>query len=111
MPKTPFSDKCNVLGELWLYYREDAREHEEWAQFFDWADIALPLSYMLWQNLAVLPATNDGSYSEKIIEETWITFCEMISIDPNDEYADLGDAWNASPNPSYLNVSVKNVEM
>ena len=111
MSKTPFSDKCHVLGELWLFYREDAHDHVEWAQFFDWADIALPLSYMLWQGLAVLPATDDGSYAEDIIEKTWTTFCEMISIDPDEQYFGIEDAWGASPNPPYFDVSVKDVRM
>lgn len=111
MSKTPFSSKCDVLGELWLYYRDESADHEEWAQFFAWADVALPLSYMLWQGLAVLPATEDGSYAENIIEQTWTTFCEMISIDPDAEYAGIDDAWNASPNPPYMNVEVKEVKM
>ena len=111
MSKTPFSSKCDVLGELWLYYREEAPEHDEWAQFFAWADIALPLSYMLWQGLAVLPATDDGSYAESLIEQTWTTFCEMISIDPDAEYLTVGDAWAASPNKPYLDVEVKEVKM
>ena len=111
MSKTPFSSKCQVLGELWLYYREDSADHDEWAQFFAWADIALPLSYMLWQELAILPATDGGMESEQLIEQTWTTFCEMISIDPDAEYSSIADAWGASPNDPYTKVEVKQVKM
>lgn len=109
MSKTAFSDKCHVLGELWLYYREESRNHDEWAQFFDWADIALPLSYMIWQGLAVSPDTQDGNYGKEIIDKTWITFCEMISIDADRKYANINEAWNASPNAPYLDISVKEI--
>lgn len=106
MSKTPFSKKCEVLGELWLYYREEAPQHEEWAQFFEWADIALPLAYLSWQDLATVKTD-----AKRYINDAWVTFCEMISIDPDQEYDGIEDAWSASPNPPYVDVSVKNIKM
>lgn len=103
MSKTPFSSKCQILGELWLYYREDANNDEAWGQFFSWADVALPLSYMVWQNLAVLNP-DDPSEGTQYIEDAWTTFCEMISIDPNSKYTSLGDCWDASPNSPLISV-------
>jgi len=102
MSKTPFSSKCHVLGELWLLYREDAATHDEWEQFFSWADIALPLAYMSWQELATIK-TDAKTY----VEDAWITFCEMIAIDPNKTYEGIADAWSASPNAPYLSVELK----
>ena len=104
MSKTPFSSKCQILGELWLYYRDEAKSDENWLQFFDWADVALPLSYMLWQGFAIVPATSSGMESEKFIEDAWKTFCEVISISPDEQYENLGDCWGASPNSPLINV-------
>lgn len=83
---------AEILGALWLYFRDT--EQEAWQELFTWADIGLPLSYMVWQDLAT--ATPDGT---AMIEETWQVFCEMISIDPAGNYSDLREALNASPNP------------
>ena len=103
MSKTAFSSKCQILGELWLYYREDAKVDEVWSQFFDWADVALPLSYMIWQNLAVLDPDNPSEGTE-FIDAAWTTFCEMINIDPNSAYTTLGDCWDASPNAPLIEI-------
>lgn len=103
MSKTPFSSKCQILGELWLYHREDANDDEVWSQFFDWADVALPLSYMIWNDLAVLNP-DDPSEGMQYIEDAWITFCEMIVIDPDNKYTNLGDCWDASPNSPLVTI-------
>lgn len=107
MSKTPFSKKCEILGDLWLYYREEAATNENWSEFFAWADIALPLSHMVSQGFAVLTATDEGVEAEKFIEDAWITFCEIIAIDPDKNYESIADAWDASPNPRYLNVELR----
>lgn len=103
MSKTPFSSKCRVLGQLWLYYQKDSQDNKGWANFFAWADISLPLSYILSEGFAVSSDTEDGNYGRELIEETWIKFCEMIDIDPDEEYKNINEAWNASPNPSTVN--------
>lgn len=104
MSKTPFSSKCEILGDLWLYYREDAQSDPNWSEFFEWADIALPLSHMVSQGLAILPATEGGMEAEKFIEDAWTTFCELISIDADAQYNTLGQCWEASPNSPMVNV-------
>jgi len=40
MSRTSFSDKCNILGEFWLHYREDAEQNESWGDFFSYSDIS-----------------------------------------------------------------------
>lgn len=104
MSKTAFSNKCSILGDLWLYYRADAEADENWSEFFAWADIALPLSHMVSQGLANIPATEKGMESERFIEEAWKTFCEIISIDPDASYEHLGECWEASPNAPTIDV-------
>lgn len=102
MSKTPFSNKCDILGALWLNYREDAKENEAWDNFFRFNDIGLPLAYILSEGIVVPAPIQNGleiSDAEDIIEETWHIFCEYIDIDPEEEYFDIADAWEASPQP------------
>lgn len=96
MSKTPFSNKCDVLGELWLFYGEEVEElkHEEWKEFWNYADIGLPLAYMIWKELVTI-----NPIAVKYIDEAWDYFCKMIKIDPEEIYEGIEDAWNASPNP------------
>lgn len=94
MDKTHFSNVCKVLAELWLAYNEEAKNHDEWREFFEWADIALPLAYMKNENLV----TGIKDEGKKHIEEAWDVFCKMIAIDPNGSYDGIADAFNASPN-------------
>lgn len=92
MSKTTFSNRCTVLGTLWAFYKDT--DNETWRGFFEWADLGLPLAYMVWMDFA--KPTNNGRES---IEEVWEVFCNMIDIDPNGEYESLNDAFNASDHP------------
>lgn len=96
MLKTNFSEKCKVLGELWLYYREDASTNDGWSSFFEINDIALPLSYMIDSGLAIV--AGDGR-AEEYIDQTWTMFCDFIGIDPDGWYKTIEEAFSASPNP------------
>lgn len=96
MNKTSFSEKCSILGDLWLHYREDAKNIEAWNDFFTVNDVALPLAYMLKSDIALV--SGDGS-AEEFIDETWDMFCNYIEIDPEGWYRDLGEAFAASDRP------------
>jgi hypothetical protein len=91
-----FSSKCNVLGDLWLYYREDAKANEAWEAFFTYNDVSLPLSYGIAQGHVIL---NEEGDLEVFVDETWDMFCEYIGIDPEGEYEDINSAWAASSQP------------
>lgn len=88
---TTLDNRCAVLGGLWLFFKDT--ENETWSEFFEWADLGLPLAYMRWQELVELKPE-----AINLIDETWLVFCEMIDIDPEGEYANLSDAFDASPN-------------
>lgn len=96
MSKTPFSDKCYILATLWLHYREDAKKNEAWNSFFTYNDVALPMSYVLSEEI-VMPS-EDGE-AERLIDETWGIFCDYIEIDPNGKYETLQDTFDASKRP------------
>jgi hypothetical protein len=89
--KTPFSTKCEILSLLWTVYKDT--DNENWADFFRWSDVGLPLAYMISQDLATAKAEG-----KEIVNETWSIFCEMISIDPDEKYTDLASVMAASPN-------------
>lgn len=84
MSKTPFSKKCEILGSLWILYRDDDAMADSWVEFFAWADVALPLSYMIWQNVAT--PKGDG---KKFVEESWNVFCGMLNIDADAKWDSL----------------------
>lgn len=100
MSKTPFSNKCEILGALWLNYREEAATNEAWKSFFNYNDISLPLAYFIADGL-VFPL-EDG-FATVYIEETWEEFCKYIEIDPEEMYEDLSEAFSASKNPPLEN--------
>ena len=95
MSKTPFSSKCDVLGALWLYYRDTAKTDEAWSEFFEYNDIGLPLAYLIAEGLA----QSTGEDSEQMIDETWLMFCGYIDIDPDGEYKNIVEAFEASNQP------------
>jgi hypothetical protein len=98
--KTPFSNKCEILGELWLYYRDQIQQDENWVEFFAWADVALPLAFSLWQGYAT--GTNDDG--KQFINESFATFCELINIDYREKWEGLAECWQASPNDRHIEI-------
>ncbi len=59
---TPFNVRCQILGELWLSYRED----EEYQDFVEYNDLGLPLAYAIAEKIV---EPNDKA--EGFINETW----------------------------------------
>lgn len=90
MDKTPFSDKCRLLAALWFFYRDNDK-NDNWQAFFDYADVGLPLAYVLNEGIAV---ANDES--EKMITDTWEVLCQMLNIDPTAEYNTITDMFGAA---------------
>lgn len=90
-----FFDKCKVIGQLWVIYRDEAEENEAWSDFFRYNDVGLPAAHLIAQRY-VVPVEESEIYF--FINETWRMFCDYIDIDPNGEYKSINDAWDASPN-------------
>jgi hypothetical protein len=72
MMSTTFTDKCGILGELWMDYRDD----EEFTDFIEYNDLGLPLGYMISSGI-VGTATTKG---EEIIEETFDLFLGAMNV-------------------------------
>jgi hypothetical protein len=91
MSKTTFSNKCEILGDLYFWHKDT--DNEVWSDFFEWGDVGLPLAYMVKQGYAT--AKDKGKES---IEEAWKMFCEIIEVDSELRYLSLADIFDASEN-------------
>lgn len=69
---TDFSSKCNILGDLWLNYKDD----ETFMDFIDYNDVGLPLAFCLWQEI-VAPT----DIATRYINESWELLLEGLSLD------------------------------
>lgn len=93
MHKTPFSSKVEILGSIWLFYADQAKEDANWLEFFEWADVALPMSYLSWLGLVDIKPE-----SMHYVDEAWVEVCSMIDVDVDAEYLSLKEFFAASPN-------------
>lgn len=75
-----FSSKCEILGDLWLNYRDD----ENFQDFIEYNDIGLPLAYAVSADLA--KAEPQG---ELYINETWDLLIEALGADNQATYDNL----------------------
>lgn len=62
MMPTTFSNKCEILSDLWLNYRDD----ENFTDFVEYNDLGLPLAYLVFAKIAEVQ-----DYGAKFIEETF----------------------------------------
>jgi hypothetical protein len=69
---TTFSNKIQILSELWLDYRDD----ENFKDFVSYNDLGLPLSYLLSAN--IVPSTE---LAEKFIDETFDILLAGLAIE------------------------------
>lgn len=92
MSKTNFSKKCEIIGNMWMFYKDT--DDEGWQTFFGWADLGCPLAYFVWQGMATAKPE-----SKKLVEDTWDVFCDMLSVDADGSYDNLREVFDASPNP------------
>lgn len=68
---TDFSDRCVILGDLWLNYKGDV----ELSSFMDYNDIGLPLAFAIAQE--IIPA---NEMATNYVNETWDLFLESLGI-------------------------------
>lgn len=68
---TPFSNKCDILGELYEQYRED----RQFKDFIEYNDLGLPLAYFSSEGLVILQED-----AMRFVEETWELFVASLNI-------------------------------
>lgn len=79
---TDFSKRAEILGELWLDYRED----ENFEDFITYNDLGLPLAYLASQGLAKCEPRG-----ELYINETWDLLLEALGIAEDTGWDSLDD--------------------
>ncbi len=77
-----FIDKAQLI----LEFTEQEFNNGEYADFFDYNDLGVPMAVALANGFITL--TDDG---ENLMEETWQQLCELFEADPNEEYEFLDD--------------------
>lgn len=69
---TTFSNKCAILSDLWINYKDD----EQFADFVEYNDLGLPLAYLIQNNMCV--ATDEGI---RFVEETFDLLIESAEVE------------------------------
>lgn len=80
-----FANKCGILGEVWINYKDD----KQFGDFIEYNDLGLPLAYMIAEGL-IKEITPLG---EQYIDETFTLFIAGLEINENevDEEMNLSD--------------------
>ena len=78
---TPFRTKAEILGDLWLEYRDD----EEFTDFVDYNDLGLPLAYAISNGII-----ETSPMAEQFVEETFRLLLGALKIEDTG-FDNLGD--------------------
>ena len=63
--ETTFSNRCDILADLWMNYRES----EQFQDFLEYNDLGFPLAYLLAQEIVISTQS-----AEMLVDETWELF-------------------------------------
>jgi hypothetical protein len=72
MTTTTFENKCVILSDLWLNYRND----DNFEDFIEYNDMGLPLAYALSEGIV-----KGTEMSDKFIDETFDLLLRAIGIE------------------------------
>jgi len=90
-----FRQKAFILCILWMDYKEEMASDPHWLEYMTHFDLGLPLAYMYTYHVVEGEPTELGKV---YVISAWEAFCELLSIDPDGSYGNLGECWEASPN-------------
>lgn len=79
---TPFSDRAQILSDLWLNYKGD----EEFADFIEYNDLGLPLAYAIDAGIV-----KTSEMAEKFINETFELLLAGLEIPEDTGFDGLED--------------------
>ena len=88
---TTFSDKTQILSQLWLDYRND----EEFKDFVTYNDLGLPLAYAVSAQI-VTPAP----LAEQFINETFDLLLKGLGVDEDTGFETLDDIFEVALPPA-----------
>lgn len=79
---TPFSNRCDILAELWTGYKNDV----EFEDFIEYNDLGLPLAYAI---SAGIVAKSD--LAEGFVNETFDLFLDVLGLESDTGFETLAD--------------------
>jgi hypothetical protein len=82
MAETTYSDKTEILADLWLNYRHD----EEFQDFVEYNDIGLPLAYAIANGIV-----KNTDLAEGYIVETFDLLLAGLDVDEDTGFETLDD--------------------
>ena len=85
---TPIETQADILAELWMDYRDE----EYFAEFFGYADLGLPLAYLLSKGIVT-----HNPEADKFIVDTWETFLSLCGHQEDEGFEILHDVLVDSP--------------
>jgi methylthioribose-1-phosphate isomerase len=82
--ETSFDNKCHILAEVWLEYRQD----EEFTDFVEYNDLGLPLAYALSNSIVKVTPQ-----AKKFVNETFDLLLAGLDLEDSgfETIADLLD--------------------
>jgi hypothetical protein len=80
--ETTYENKCNILSEIWLGYRNDA----QFQDFVEYNDLGLPLAYAIANR--IVPSADKA---KDFIEETFALLLAGLGIDEDTGYETMDD--------------------
>jgi hypothetical protein len=86
---TPFSKKCEILGELWLKYRSEP----EFEDFIDYNDLGLPIAYAIANDIV-----KSTDLAKSFIEETFDLLLVALGLEDED-WENLDEMLSAENRP------------
>ena len=84
-----FENKCRILSDLWIHYKDEEKE-EDFIEDYDlyelirYADLSLPLAYLIHHELAIA-----NEESVRLIDEAYALLVEFLDLDVNEEFETL----------------------
>ena len=85
---TPFSNKCDILAQLWIDYRKD----EAFENFVEYNDLGLPAAFLISEGIV-----NTTPKAEEYINETFTMLLQSLGIEDSG-WNDLEDLLDEAAN-------------
>jgi hypothetical protein len=82
---TTFANKCNILGELWVSYKNDP----EFSDFIEYNDLGLPLAYAVSSEII-----EASPKLEMFVNETFELLLAGLGRETDEGYESIEDLLN-----------------
>ena len=80
--ETTYENKCNILSEIWLGYRQD----DQFQDFVEYNDLGLPLAYAIANR--IVPSSDKA---KAFVEETFALLLAGLGIEEDTGFETMED--------------------